>query len=396
MRIALLIYKYFPYGGLQRDFLRFAQQLRERGHTCRVYALSWEGEALRGVDLRIVPVRALRNHRRNILYQRWVQNDLVRDPVDGVVGFNRMPGLDVYFAGDPCYLDIALTERSALYRRGARFAHFTQWERAVFAPPSQTQVLMISESEQSKFVKHYGIPGERMHLLPPGVAQNRRAPPETLQRRRNMREQLDFDPRDLTLLFVAASFKTKGLDRVIAAVAHMRQVQPNAEYRLLVVGSDKTRRYVKLAKRLGVPDAVRFLGPREDILDLMLASDVLVHPALSEAGGVVLLEALAAGLPVVASSVCGYVSHVIAAGAGIVLRSPFSQRDLNEALVRCVNKDYRAQLGHRALQYAQSTDLYSMHDFGTELMLELLQRKSHSAGHSNPCKPDTSAERRGG
>lgn len=383
MRIALLIYKFFPFGGLQRDFLRFALELHKREHSCRVYVLSWEGVMYDELDVRIVPVRAMRNHRRNVLYQRWVQADLASDPVDGVVGFNRMPGLDVYFAGDPCYLDMAQTERSALYRRGARYAHYTQWERAVFAPPSQTDVLMISASEQKKFIKHYGIPDERMHLLPPGVAQNRRAPPDTRQRRHAVREEFSLDQRDLTLLFVAASFKTKGLDRVIRAVAHMRRVQPNAEYRLLVVGIDQSRRYAKLANRLGVPDAVRFLGPREDILDLMLAADLLVHPALSEAGGVVLLEALAAGLPVVASSICGYASHVIAAEAGIILRTPFSQRDLNEALVKCVNSDYRAQLGHRALQYAQSTDLYSMHETGTDLMLELLQRKGVRTGVGN-------------
>jgi len=48
MRFALLLYKYFPYGGLQRDFHRFARELQQRGHQCRVYYISWQGEPLLG------------------------------------------------------------------------------------------------------------------------------------------------------------------------------------------------------------------------------------------------------------------------------------------------------------------------------------------------------------
>jgi UDP-glucose:(heptosyl)LPS alpha-1,3-glucosyltransferase len=54
MRLALLLFKYFPYGGLQRDFLSLARELQDRGCHCRVYCLEWQGEPLDGVELRTV------------------------------------------------------------------------------------------------------------------------------------------------------------------------------------------------------------------------------------------------------------------------------------------------------------------------------------------------------
>ena len=103
MRLALLLFKYFPYGGLQRDFLGIARALQQRGCECRVYCLDWQGEPLAGVDLRRVQARGLTNHARYRRFLEQVQADLAADPVDGTVGFNRMPGLDVYFAADPCF-----------------------------------------------------------------------------------------------------------------------------------------------------------------------------------------------------------------------------------------------------------------------------------------------------
>jgi len=106
----------------------------------------------------------------------------------------------------------------------------------------------------------------------------------------------------------------------------------------------------------------------------MLAADLLVHPARDEAGGVVLLEALAAGLPVVATDVCGYAHHIRAARAGIVLGTPFSQDELDRAVMRCIDGVYRADCRGSALLYARLTDLYSMHRRAAEVIETLLQQ----------------------
>jgi UDP-glucose:(heptosyl)LPS alpha-1,3-glucosyltransferase len=378
VRLALLLFKYFPFGGLQRDFARFAAELQQRGHECRVYCGDWQGDVLPGVQLRHVPVMGTTNVRRDQRYHRWVMADLATDPVDGVIGFNRMPGLDVYYAADPCFLDKALQGRGPWYRLGSRFRHFSRWERAVFDPAAATEILLISASERDKFVRHYHTPPARLHLLPPGVSPDRRAPANATQRRAITRAALGLRDDTHVLLLVGSGFVTKGLDRAIRALASLRVQHPGKRFHLLVAGQDRPGRFGILARRAGVQQQVEFLGGRHDIAELMLAADVLVHPARSEAAGIVLLEALVAGLPVVVTAVCGYAGHIAAADAGIVLPAPFSQAALEAALARCLDPDFRALCRQHGLAYAAREDLYSMHATGARLIERLVERKCES------------------
>jgi UDP-glucose:(heptosyl)LPS alpha-1,3-glucosyltransferase len=380
MRLALLLYKYFPYGGLQRDFYRFTQALQARGHSCRVYFVSWQGASLPGIEARQVPVKALSNYRRNIKFHDWVQQDLVRDPVDGVIGFNKMPGLDIYYAADSCYLDKAYRDRSWAYRRGGRFRHFSAYEAAVFGPDSDTEILLISATEQAKFDHYYHTDSARLHMLPPGISLDRRRGPDATQRREKLRQQLGVADGEHVLLFVGSGFIKKGLDRVIAGLAHMLQERVDQPTRLWVVGQDKERQFRHQARRLGAAKSVQFLGGRDDIPDLLFAADALIHPARDEAAGIVLLEALVAGLPVVTTDVCGYAQHIVSAGAGLVLSSPFDQAALNNAMLRTLDGYYRMQCQGRALEYAQRADLYSMHATGAELIERLLESRGQPRG----------------
>lgn len=68
MRVAFCLYKYFPFGGLQRDFMRIAQTVAARGHQVRVYTQSWEGECPDNFELIRVPVKSRTNHGRNAEY----------------------------------------------------------------------------------------------------------------------------------------------------------------------------------------------------------------------------------------------------------------------------------------------------------------------------------------
>ena len=121
MLIALCLFKYFPYGGLQRDFLAIGKELYKRGHQIRVYTRSWQGDKPGEFDIIEVPVRALTNHSANIKYYEWVKKHLAAHPVDKVVGFNRMPGLDFYYDADVCYAEkLEQEKRSFIYRISGR------------------------------------------------------------------------------------------------------------------------------------------------------------------------------------------------------------------------------------------------------------------------------------
>lgn len=369
MQLAFVLYKYFPFGGLQRDFLRIAQECQRRGHSIRVYTLIWEGEVPAGFEVLVAPVKALFNHSRNEKFTAWVQADLERRPVDRVVGFNKMPGLDVYYAADPCFEDKAQTLRNPLYRKWGRYRHFAEYERAVFAPQSRTEILMISEVQQPLFVKHYGTPAARFHLLPPGIAADRRAPANAADIRAAFRQEFGLGETDLLVVQIGSGFKTKGLDRSLKAIAAL-PAPLKRRTRLIVIGQDDPKPFLLQVRALGIGDQVEILKGRSDVPRFLLGADLLIHPAYNENTGTVLLEALVAGLPVLATEVCGYAHYIDGAKAGRVVPSPFEQRTLDRLLAEMLADDEaRRHWSANALAFADQADLYSMPERAADVIL---------------------------
>ncbi|GLZ86121.1 UDP-glucose--(heptosyl) LPS alpha 1,3-glucosyltransferase WaaG [Metapseudomonas resinovorans] len=369
MQLAFVLYKYFPFGGLQRDFMRIALECQRRGHAVRVYTMIWEGDIPEGFEVLIAPVKALFNHKRNEKFTAWVEADLARRPVDRVVGFNKMPGLDVYYAADPCFEDKAQNLRNGLYRRWGRYKHFSDYERAVFAPESKTEVLMISEVQQPLFVKHYATPAKRFHLLPPGIAADRRAPANAAEIRAEFRGEFKLGDNDLLLAQIGSGFKTKGLDRSLKAVAALpRELKKRT--RLIVIGQDDPKPFLLQMKTLGISDQVDILKGRSDIPRFLLGADLLIHPAYNENTGTVLLEALVAGLPVLVTDVCGYAHYIAEADSGRVLPSPFDQDALNQLLAEMLaDQAARTSWSANGLAFANSADLYSMPQHAADVIL---------------------------
>jgi UDP-glucose:(heptosyl)LPS alpha-1,3-glucosyltransferase len=334
-----------------------------------VYTLHWEGAIPDGFDVQVAPVKACFNHRRNEKFTAWIKADLERAPPDRVIGFNKMPGLDVYYAADPCYEEKARSLRTFFYRRSARYRHFSEYERAVFDLRSKTEILMISAAEQPIFVKYYNTPPERFHLLPPGISRDRRAPPDASKIRAAFRGEFGLGDDHLLIMQIGSGFKTKGLDRALKAVASLPG-ELRRRARLIAVGQDNPAPFLRLIEKLGLADRATILKGRDDIPRFLLGADLLIHPAYNENTGTILLEAMAAGLPVLTTDVCGYAHHIAKAEAGRVLPSPFAQDALDGQLAAMLADDEaRRAWSRNGLDYADRTDLYSMPKCAADVIL---------------------------
>jgi len=366
--IAFCLFKYFPFGGLQRDFLRIAQGCAKKGFAIRVYTLSWEGAVPAGFDIVLVPDRGLANHVRYKNYIEWVGQELQRVRPALVVGFNKMPGLDLYFAADACFEAKAQSMRGSLYRHTPRYRFFANAERLVFAEPSTTQILLLTDKQYEDFVEFYGTAAHRMTVLPPGVGRDRLPNANLGDVRSAVRAEYLSGERRHLLLAIGSGFATKGLDRTLLALAAL-PARLQATVRLLVVGQDDPTLYRRLAQRLGIADAVAFLGGRDDVPRFLQAADLLLHPAYSESGGIVLLEALINGLPVLASEVCGYANHVTQAQAGELLGEPFSQDDYVIRLVALLDDAQRlAEYSANGLRYGEHADIFDLQQRAADLI----------------------------
>lgn len=369
MRLAFVLYKYFPFGGLQRDMLRIAEVCLHAGHQVRVYTMAWDGEVPAGLQVELIEVRGMSSHARNREFSRRLQARLADAPADRVVGFNKIPGLDVYYAADGCVREKLFAERSWLSRLAPRYRHFLKYEEAVFSPAAKTEILMISPRQKEIFVRHYGTPEARIHMLPPGIARDRMAGADAAELRASFRREFGIGDEDRVILCIGSGFKTKGLDRSLRAFAALPEPL-RSRSQLIAIGEDNAATFSDQAGQLGVGDRFRILRGRDDIPRVLQGGDILLHPAYYENTGTVLLEAVVAGLPVLTTDTCGYAFHIVRAGAGQVLESPFEQAQLDAWLVEMLQSPQRGEWSRHGIAYGQTEDLYRMPELAAKSILE--------------------------
>ena len=378
--LAFTLYKYMTFGGLQLDFIRIATECQRRGYKIRVYTVSWEGQVPLDFDVLIVPVKSVTNHSRNQKFTEWVGNHLKEYPVNSVVGFNKMPGLDIYYAADTCYAEKMQTQRSWYHRQLPRHHHFAKYEQAVFDRSAETEILMISEVQKPLFLKYYGTKEERFHLLPPGILRDRRAPTNAADIRKELRQEFSIAADDFLLLMVGSGFITKGLDRILLGIASLPEEVRNRTS-LVAIGQDSPKNFERMAHRLGISNRIQILKGRDDITRFLLGADLLVHPAYLENTGTVLLEAIVAGLPVLATDVCGYAHYIKEAGAGRLVPSPYEQKIFNQQLLGLITESDLKLLQQKGLAFAGHADIYSMPQRAADFICQYAQQKHpESAG----------------
>ncbi|MGD8863634.1 MAG: glycosyltransferase family 4 protein [Myxococcales bacterium] len=371
MLLGVAIYKFFPYGGLQRDLLKIARECLTRGHRVRVYAQEWRGPPIEGVDLRVLPVRGLASHRRYARFHRRLAEEVAREPVDLLLGMNKMPGLDAYFAGDSCYVEKVATQRPRAYRLLPRYRHFAAFEASVFRAGARAHVLTLTPATQCVYARRYGTPPERFHLLPPGIERDRIAPPDAHRVRAAFRQEHGLDHEDRLLLFIGSGFRKKGLDRVLTGVAALPPALAE-QTRLYVLGEDNAAPFRRQARRLGLDGRVRFYPGRDDVPAFLLGADALLLPAYDELAGMVILEAMGAGLAALVSAECGYAAYLADADAGLVTPAPFRQADFDALLGDVLTSPRRAEWRANGLAAARDGRLFGLETAAVDCLERLV------------------------
>ncbi len=360
MKFAFCLFRYYPFGGLERNFLNIVNEALRQGHEVHIFAWGWSGLAPEGAQLKVLPVRGYSNHGRSLSFVRQLRSHLEAGQFDLVVGFNRMPGLDLYYCADVCFTQQAMRKHSRLYKLTPRYRTFAGFEKAVFSPDSTTEIMFLSRQTKEEYQAVYGTPEERFHELPPGINKDAIRQALAEDRRTPVRQELGIAQDGLMLVMVGSDFKRKGVSRAIHALGALPE-RLQVKTKLVVIGKGKEEGLKRLAETLGVGEQVVFTGPRSDVPRFLAAADALLHLAESENTGNAIVEGLIAGLPVLVTRNCGYYFHVQDARAGVVVGDPvFDQEDFNAVLSASLgNPEQLKQWGKNALAYSDQVDLYS-------------------------------------
>lgn len=351
MKICCAISTLFTNGGLQRDCLNISEELVARGHDVTIMTTRRIGSVASSAKVEIQPVRALSNPGNEYALGRTLL--ALGQDYDCVVGFNKMAGLDIYYAGDPPYF----ASKTGWWRRfSPRFVRQQRLESMIFAPGRSVQVIALTENQAALYRDYWRTERSRIHVIGPTLDPRRLGVgPVTNDRRDAARDRFGL-PRDrVVALTIANRWKVKGLDRAAAAL----QSFPRIHWAVVGVrqNSDEEIRLRALIDRAGMSGRATLLGVQEDIPGVVSASDFMLHPARLENTGTVLLEALANGLPVVASSACGYAKYVEGSGAGLVVANRDDPEIWRRAIEKASDPETRTRWRQAALAYGVSNSL---------------------------------------
>lgn len=368
MRIAFAIVKYFPSGGAQRDCFALASLLAARGHQITIFTSVWQGERPDGVLVEEIPVRAATNHGLNLAFSRAFLARIEHEKFDGTVGFNKLAGLDIYFVADICLAPSV----TGIKRFLPRYRILLALEEQVFGPASDTFHLFLTKTQANLYASEYGVRRHGSKTLPPLLDTARQAPKNRKAIRQRIRTEIGV-PADASLIVsVATQYEIKGVDRVLDVLPALDHV------RYLVVGLSRTDKFRAAVKRLGLKDRVVVLGHREDIMNVLSAADLMVHPARKENTGAVILESLVAGIPVVCTEVCGNAEFVSRSGAGIVIPEPFDRNALMEATKRALSAKTLQALSKRADNFQKNHKSFDGRETAVKTIIAELERRNES------------------
>jgi UDP-glucose:(heptosyl)LPS alpha-1,3-glucosyltransferase len=251
------------------------------------------------------------------------------------VGFDKTWGQDVLYPQGG--LHAASVEhnlrkyRSKFMRRLVRLGQwltpaswsFARLERRQYLGRARPLVVVNSAMVRMHFERHYGIAPQDLFVIPSAIDPGRFADYNRPRRRLEFREQYGIGPAESVALFAAMNYRLKGLGPLLHAVSRMPVMQGGGSgFRLLVAGNKNFASYERLAHRLGIAGRVVFLGPCRDMRDCYFAADFLIHPTFYDPCSLVVLEALACGLPVITSRYNGASELLTPPREGYVIGDP--------------------------------------------------------------------------
>jgi glycosyltransferase involved in cell wall biosynthesis len=226
-------------------------------------------------------------------------------------------------------------------------------ERLQFRPGRYLRATVVTDEVRDDLIRVHGVPPERIEVVPPAVDVARFAGAKDGR----LRHELAIEPEGNVILFIGHAFERKGLGDAVAALA-----QSGTEAHLVVVGGGDPQEYRRVAEELGVGGRVHFTGAVDSPEDYYAAADILVLPTRSDPWGIPVIEAMAAGLPVVTTEAAGSSSVAAAAGAALLVPARSPER-LASALGELLgDPSRRREMGERGKAEAVRFDVSSVVD----------------------------------
>jgi UDP-glucose:(heptosyl)LPS alpha-1,3-glucosyltransferase len=369
LKIGLVIDVFSPSrGGGEGYCFNLARQLLDRGHEVHVYADRWD-TPLPAVTYHRVPARGPGKTLPMMLFALRSGAVLAGEDLDIIHAVGKATGMNLFNSHGGIEAKWLVQNfrsiPSPLYRAWKKLCRFLNprhyfigWlERKQYTDPSVVRYVAISDMLAGHMRETYGLSPDKLRVVYNGVDTELYHPRNREFHRAALREEMGTAPDAPVLLHVTNNFRLKGLHTLIRALPRVREDEWGRGAELWVLGRGREGPYARLARKLGLADAVRFLGWRAGPERYYGAADVYAHPTFYDACSLSVLEAMASGLPPVTSATNGAAGYIDEGKNGFVLPDASDASNLAELLLRALDPEFIVEGGKAARKRAEEFPL---------------------------------------
>ena len=363
-------------GGAESYAVSLASTLAREGWEVHLFGKTWDGTPARAVFHEIRVPDRLPKVLKMLLFARRHKAMTEGAGFDVVVGFGNTIHMNVYQShGGVHRLSTnrkVPSEGRRLFRAVKRLLILAsakdkvrQWiESAPFRMEPRPVIVAISHMVRDDMASFYHVPAGEIALVYNGVDTDTYSPAVRAAARGSLRARYGLADRDVVFLFVSYTLRKKGIVPLIHAAESLVR-SGHGRFRVLVAGGRPDRSLARMMDRCGVEDRFVFAGPQRAMEDVYGACDVLVLPTYYDACSLVVIEAMACGLPAV-TTVYNGASGIITHGTdGYVLAHPPSADDLARAMEMVLDRRRLASMSEAA---AATGRTYSVRDNHRNMM----------------------------
>jgi UDP-glucose:(heptosyl)LPS alpha-1,3-glucosyltransferase len=347
--VAVAVPRYGLIGGAESFVRELTRRLAAmEGLRVHVLAHRWRagGEAVR---FHKVPLWPFPRWLRPLSFAAFVRRIQNRERFDLLHSHERILGCQLFtFHGIPHRTWVHRVRKKSM----SLFDRSTEWlEKRTVLHPGLHRIMPVSSLAAAALREVYPQVSSRIRVVAPGIDaapfRRTRSHPD----RAALRRRWGIGPGDVAVVFVGMNFEVKRLGAVMEGL-HRLDAQGGRRLHLLVVGKGAEGRYRRRARQMGIEDRVHFAGALDAVADGYLAGDFFAMPSVYDTFGLAVLEAMAAGLPVVISQGVGARDLVEEGRTGFVLAEPVTGDAVAAAFRLLLDADTRRRMGEAARKRA--------------------------------------------
>ncbi len=374
-KIAVVVPKYGLVGGGER----FVSELTERlavnpAYDIHVFANRWQGQSNR-LTFHQVPVITFPKWLTTISFA-WFANRKIA----ALGGFDLIHAHDRILQADICSMHF-IPHRIWVKEIRAKkvlslfdLATIRVEKKMLSEGRGCKYVLPVSRLAAGKLQAEYPDGQYNVQVIHPGLSDEFLA--EGREDGRQIRKEFGIGASDFLLLFVAMNFELKGLDQLLAAMGKICGTKTGNSLKLLVVGKGNEAKYRTVAASRGLGDRVIFAGVRHDMPAVYRAADLFVFLSGFDTFGMVVTEAMAAGLPVIISDKVGARDLIRNGENGFVVAGSDLEYLTNKIIELGRNPDNRSGMGNKARDTALKNSWDAAACAVSEIYVKLLSAKA--------------------